>query len=297
MSATTALSEEALPSLDGFRCRAEPVAGPRGWAEERSDGAQRPERRDSLPARAAIGALALDPGSRKAALQALLRAKKLEREAPPLRGDDLRPRRVSSGLPEIDRVAGGGLPRGAVSECFGPASSGRTGTALAFAAHATREGGLVAWVDPGDRLDPASAAGAGVDLDRLLWLRGGATAGAPDRPRPGLPEALSALGVLAGSGLFDLVVLDLAGAPAADVRRLPAASWVKLGRAVESTACAVLLLGREHVAKSAPGVALPLAPSVPRWSGSGPGRLLRGLDASVAGVASAPSFHLAAAFD
>jgi hypothetical protein len=239
-----------------------------------------------------VGALALDAGSRKAALQALLRAKKLEREAPPLRGDDLRPRRLSSGLPEIDRVAGGGLPRGAVSECFGPASSGRTGTALAFAAHATREGGLVAWVDPGDRLDPASAAGAGVDLDRLLWLRGGATAGAPDRPRPGLSEALSALGVLAGSGLFDLVVLDLAGAPAADVRRLPAASWVKLGRAVESTACAVLLLGREHVAKS--GVALPLAPSVPRWSGSGPGRLLRGLDASVAG---APPFHLAAAFD
>ncbi len=156
MSATTALSEEALPSLDGFRCRAEPVAGPRGWAEERSDGAQRPERRDSLPARAAIGALALDPGSRKAALQALLRAKKLEREAPPLRGDDLRPRRLLSGLPEIDRVAGGGLPRGAVSECFGPASSGRTGTALVFAAHATHARRAGHLGRPGDRLDPTS---------------------------------------------------------------------------------------------------------------------------------------------
>ncbi|MCM2257120.1 MAG: DNA recombination/repair protein RecA [Vicinamibacteria bacterium] len=234
------------------------------------------------------------PTRTKSFLQGLLRAKQLEREAPPLRGDDLRPRRLASGLPEIDRATGGGLPRGAVSECFGPASSGRTGTALAFAAHATREGALVAWVDPGDRFDPASAAEAGVDLDRLLWLRGGPTGGAPDRAVPGLPEAITALGVLAGSALFDLIVLDLAGVPAAAVQRLPAAAWIKLARAIEPTASAVLILGREHVAKSAPGVALPLAAATPRWSGSGPGRQLRGLDVRGPGL---PPFHLAAAFD
>jgi hypothetical protein len=55
MSAITALSEESGPmgaasDDSGFRCRAEPVAGPRVWAEERSDGAQRPERRSSPPA-------------------------------------------------------------------------------------------------------------------------------------------------------------------------------------------------------------------------------------------------------
>jgi 23S rRNA (uracil1939-C5)-methyltransferase len=47
---------------DGFRRRNEPGAGPRVWAEERSDGAQRPEPWDRLPARAAVGATSDDSG-------------------------------------------------------------------------------------------------------------------------------------------------------------------------------------------------------------------------------------------
>ncbi len=65
----------------------------------------------------------------------------------------------------------GGLPRGALSEITGPASSGRTGVMLAALAQATRRREVCALVDASDSFDPASAAAAGVDLERLLWVR------------------------------------------------------------------------------------------------------------------------------
>jgi hypothetical protein len=141
--------------------------------------------------------------------------------------------------------------------------------ALAAVARATADGVLAAWVDPGDRLDPASAAAAGVDLDRLLWLRG-----APSS----LPEALSALGTILASGLFEAVVLDLAGTPPADLRRCPASTWIRLERLVEGTPTALLVVADGHVACGPGGVSLVLRPAGARFSGaSGPGRLLRGL--------------------
>ena len=102
-------------------------------------------------------------------------------------------------------MLGGGLPRGQVSEIHGPPSSGRRALAVSLAAQVTRAGALAAWVDPADGFDPKSAAEAGVDLARVLWLRGGAPATA------GLGRAVSAVGTLLGSGLFEVVVLDLAG--------------------------------------------------------------------------------------
>src|SRR5262245_20701778 len=113
---------------------------------------------------------------RKAALEDLLRVRRLQADAPPLRGEARRAP-LPTGIAPLDAMLAGGLPRGQLSEIHGPASSGRTGLALAAAAHATRSGTLAAWVDPADRLDPASAAAAGVDLSRLLWLRGDVGAG------------------------------------------------------------------------------------------------------------------------
>src|SRR5687768_6124267 len=76
-----------------------------------------------------------------------------------------------TGLPDVDRLLGGGFPRGAVSEIAGPPSSGRTSLAFALLARATARGEVVALVDAGDALDPPSAAAAGIDLARLLWVR------------------------------------------------------------------------------------------------------------------------------
>jgi hypothetical protein len=96
------------------------------------------------------------------------------------------PEMVSSGVAAIDALAGG-LPRGCLTEICGPASSGRTTLLLAALAAATCRGEFCALVDAGDALDPQSAAAAGVDLDRLLWVRCGANS-----PRRHLTTSLRA---------------------------------------------------------------------------------------------------------
>jgi hypothetical protein len=113
-----------------------------------------------------------DPAERKRALEALLRARRLQREAPPLRGEDRRLRPLPTGIAALDGLTGGGFPRGQLSQVHGPASSGRTGVLVSLLASATAAGALAALVDPLDRFDPASAAAAGADITRLLWLRG-----------------------------------------------------------------------------------------------------------------------------
>ena len=82
------------------------------------------------------------------------------------------PATVSSGIAQINALTGG-LPRGALTEIFGPASSGRTSMILAALAGATHRQEVCALVDAGDSLHPESAAAAGLDLRRLLWIRCG----------------------------------------------------------------------------------------------------------------------------
>ena len=89
--------------------------------------------------------------------------------------------RVASGIPEIDTLLGGGLPVGAITEVVGSSCSGRTSFALAFIAELTCADQATAWVDVADALDPESAAAAGVDLSRQLWIRCGADSKQPER--------------------------------------------------------------------------------------------------------------------
>jgi hypothetical protein len=218
------------------------------------------------------------PSALKIALQDLLKAQRLSAEGPPLRGEDRRGTPLATGVAGLDELLYGGLPRGQVSEIHGPASSGRTGIALAVVARATRAGALAAWVDPQDRLDPRSAADAGVELGRLLWLRGAPTA---REPRP-LLSAVSAVGTLLGSGLFELVVMDCGGIDRSGLQRLPGATWIRLQRMVEPQPGALLVVADAHVAHGPGGVSLALRGVGASWSGDpGPGRLLRGLTAEV----------------
>lgn len=220
------------------------------------------------------------PADRKRALEDLLRARRLQADAPPLRGEDPRGCPLATGVAEVDALVGGGLPRGALSQVHGPASSGRTGALLGLVARVTRRGALVALVDPLDRLDPASAAATGVDLARLLWLRGPRVASEEASPRL-VADATAAVATLASSGLFEVVALDLAGA-ARERRRLPATTWLRLARLVEGTTTAVVLVAEEHVACGPGGVTLALEPAAARWSSPpGPARLLASLAARV----------------
>jgi hypothetical protein len=220
-----------------------------------------------------------DLAERKRALEDLLRARRLQAAAPPLRGEDRRRRPLATGIAELDALLDGGFPRGELSEIHGPASSGRTGVLLSLLARTTGTGALAALVDPLDRLDPASAQAAGVDLARLLWLRGPRGDGGEEPQAKALGEATAAAATLAGAGLFDVVALDLAGAGHGR-RRLPATTWLRLQRLVEHTNTALVLLADGHVACGPGGRALALEPAGLRFSGPpGPACLLRALAA------------------
>jgi hypothetical protein len=83
---------------------------------------------------------------------------------------------IQTGLPTVDEVLEGGLPVGAITEMIGPECSGRTSLALSFIARVTQSANVCAWIDVSDVFDPESAAAAGVDLSRLLWVRCGVSA-------------------------------------------------------------------------------------------------------------------------
>src|SRR5205085_2316928 len=80
------------------------------------------------------------------------------------------PELVPSGVAEIDGSIGG-LPRGALTEIHGPASSGRTSLLLSIVAEATAREEVCALVDAEDCLNPLSDAASGVRLSRMLWIR------------------------------------------------------------------------------------------------------------------------------
>ena len=85
---------------------------------------------------------------------------------------------MATGVAAVDEVLEGGLPVGAVTEMIGAECSGRTALALSFVAGVTRAERVCAWVDVSDALSPESAAAAGVDLKRMLWVRCGVVAAA-----------------------------------------------------------------------------------------------------------------------
>jgi hypothetical protein len=80
---------------------------------------------------------------------------------------------AATGIEPLDDVLRGGIPIGAISELVGPECSGRTSVALSFLAQLTRAEKVCAWIDVSNTFDPISAAVAGVDLARLLWVRCG----------------------------------------------------------------------------------------------------------------------------
>ncbi len=204
------------------------------------------------------------------------------------------PLTVSTGVPALDTLTGG-LPRGALSEVVGPASSGRTGVMLAALAEATRRHEICALVDARDRFDPASAKTAGIDLTRLLWVRCDeqssgprhkekAPNGALGRPRfptragfafaTTIEQVLKVTDLLLQGGGFGMVVLDMSDIPPESLRRVPLTSWFRFRRAVEHTATVLLLVEQEPWAKTCASLVVRLQREdvCARDSGSIPGR-------------------------
>ena len=182
---------------------------------------------------------------------------------------------VPTGIAAIDALTGG-LPRAGLSEIAGPASSGRTGLMLSALAAATRRQEVCALVDASDSFDPCSAAAAGVDLQRLLWVRCNQAPSPRERAGAGskrrlstnsgfafagaLEQVLKVTDLLLQSGGFGMVVLDMGDIPAESVRRVPLTSWFRFRRAVEPTATVLLLIEQEPSAKTCASLVLQLQP-------------------------------------
>src|SRR5512138_46927 len=105
---------------------------------------------------------------------------------------------VPTGALSLDIALGGaGVPRGRITELFGPESSGKTTLALHVIANAQKNGGVAAFIDAEHALDPSWARRLGVNLEDLLV----------SQPATG-EEALEICELLVRSNAVDVIVVD-----------------------------------------------------------------------------------------
>src|SRR5215469_5119845 len=183
------------------------------------------------------------------------------------------PDKASSGITSLDALTGG-LPRGCLTEICGPDSSGRTSLLLAALAATTRREEVCTLIDVSDAFHPQSSAAAGVNLERLLWIRCGANAQLSlsrkrrqatsleewERRRMEDPveQALRAADLLLQSHGFGMVAIDLAGVSLKMARRIPLTTWFRFRRTVENTPTILLVIGERSCAQSCASLSLQL---------------------------------------
>jgi hypothetical protein len=152
----------------------------------------------------------------------------------------------------VDRL----LRQGAITEIAGPLSSGRTSLLTRCLRDVTGAGGTAALVDVDHVFDPATAAAAGVDLRRVLWVR------CEGRRR----AALRAADLLVRCPGFTLVALDVGEtAP-----RLSLDGAHRLRLAARRSGAALLVVGGRRVVGGAAFVALRTMRDRLAWAGPGP---------------------------
>ena len=197
----------------------------------------------SLP----VDLLVVDPPSAtpatKTALEGLLKARRLQAEAPPLRGETraTRPahRPARHRRPAPRRVPSRADVRGARSRLVGPHRPSALGRGPGHPC------GRARGVGGSGRPVRSGLRGRGRRRPRAPALAAGPARS--EAEARALAEAMSALATLLGSGLFAVLVFDLAGFSERELRRLPATTWVRLQRAVAPTHSALVLIADAHV--------------------------------------------------
>jgi recombination protein RecA len=127
---------------------------------------------------------------------------------------------IPTGSVALDRALGvGGVPRGRITEIFGPESSGKTTLCYHIVANAQRSGGVAAFIDAEHALDPGYARNVGVNVDELLVSQ-------PDTGE----QALEIAETLIRSNGVDVVVIDSVAAlvPRAEIEGEMGDSFVGL---------------------------------------------------------------------
>ncbi|MGH7585146.1 MAG: recombinase RecA, partial [Gemmatimonadales bacterium] len=144
----------------------------------------------------------LDPERRKALNLAIAQIEKTLGKGAIMRMGSESPRvrvnAVPTGAINLDAATGvGGIPRGRITEIYGPESSGKTTLTLHLAANVQKAGGVAAYVDAEHALDIEYARKLGVDVENLLVSQ-------PDTGE----QALEIVEILVRSGAVDIVVID-----------------------------------------------------------------------------------------
>ncbi|MEQ1946945.1 MAG: hypothetical protein ABL995_07140 [Bryobacteraceae bacterium] len=176
------------------------------------------------------------------------------------------------------------LPRGAITDVSGLISSGRTALLHQMLAEATKAGECCAVVDGRDAFDPSSAAAAGVDLKKLLWVRiSGVSSNMSrqaaenkrvveeaDRAASSLnpiEKAMKAVDLILHSGGFGLVVLDLCETGARELNSIPLSYWYRFRRAVENTPCRLVVASHVPLVKTCAPLQLVTQRDRAAWQG------------------------------
>lgn len=155
---------------------------------------------------------------------------------------------IPSGSLALDLALGaGGIPRGRITEIFGPEASGKTTLGQHIIAEAQKAGGIAAYIDVEHALDPSYAANCGVNVDDLLISQ-------PDTGE----EALEITEALVRSGAVDVIVIDSVAAlvPRAEIEgemgdahvglqaRLMSQALRKLAAAIGRSGTAVIFINQ-----------------------------------------------------
>lgn len=156
-------------------------------------------------------------------------------------------------IPGLDTLLGGGLARGSLTELVGRPSSGRFATLLTTLQRITSSGESAALVDQGGHLDPQSAAAAGIDLERLLWV-------CPQR----LLDTLAVAELLVATG-FPLVAIDLGLPPVKGGASL--AAWLRLARRTAEYRAVTVVGAPYRISGCAANTVIVARNTRGRWSG------------------------------
>jgi len=155
---------------------------------------------------------------------------------------------IPTGAINLDAAIGvGGIPRGRVTEIYGPESSGKTTLCLHVVANAQKLGGMAAFIDAEHALDTDYAAKLGVDVDKLLVSQ-------PDTGE----QAMEICEILVRSGAVDVIVIDSVAAlvPKAEIEgemgeshmglqaRLMSQALRKLTGAIARSNCSVIFINQ-----------------------------------------------------
>ena len=152
---------------------------------------------------------------------------------------------LSTGINEVDN-AFQGFPRGAITEIHGTASSGRTSLVLSALADATSREESCALIDCNDTFDLSSAEKAGIDFERLLWVR----------CTHHLEHAFKAVDLILHSGGFGFVILNLCDVPSYVLRKVVSSWWFRFRRAIEATPTVLIVLTPTSAVRSCAALAL-----------------------------------------